>query len=97
MNKYILLFLLFGGIAFAATTGSGLPWESPLEMIKASITGPVAFTIAILAIVGCGIGLVWGGEMTGFIKTLVYIVLVIALIVGATNFMAIFNTTGALI
>ncbi|CDF65902.1 IncP-type conjugative transfer protein TrbC [Campylobacter fetus subsp. venerealis str. 84-112] len=74
-----------------------MPWESPLETIKASITGPVAFTISILAIVACGIGLVWGGEMTTFVKTLVYIVLVIALVVGATNIMAMFNTTGALI
>ncbi|OCR84615.1 conjugal transfer protein TrbC, partial [Campylobacter fetus subsp. testudinum] len=85
MNKFILLFLIFGAVAFAATTGAGLPWEGPLDTIKASITGPVAFTISILAIVGCGIGLVWGGEMSGFIKTLVYIVLVIALVVGATN------------
>lgn len=97
MNKYILLFLIFGVVAFASTTGAGLPWESPLETIKASITGPVAFTISILAIVACGIGLVWGGEMTTFVKTLVYIVLVIALVVGATNIMAMFNTTGALI
>lgn len=35
--------------------------------------------------------------MTTFVKTLVYIVLVIALVVGATNVMAMFNTTGALI
>ncbi|WP_258058345.1 TrbC/VirB2 family protein [Campylobacter fetus] len=97
MNKYIFLFLLFGTVAFAATTGAGLPWEGPLQTIKASITGPVAFTLSILAIVACGIGLVWGGEMTTFVKTLVYIVLVIALVVGATNVMGIFQTTGALI
>ena len=63
MNKYIFLFLLFGAVAFAATTGAGLPWEGPLQTIKASITGPVAFTLSILAIVACGIGLVWGSQL----------------------------------
>ncbi|WKW28138.1 TrbC/VirB2 family protein (plasmid) [Campylobacter fetus subsp. venerealis bv. intermedius] len=94
---YFFIFYFFGTVAFAATTGAGLPWEGPLQTIKASITGPVAFTLSILAIVACGIGLVWGGEMTTFVKTLVYIVLVIALVVGATNVMGIFQTTGALI
>ncbi|HDX6317508.1 TPA: TrbC/VirB2 family protein [Campylobacter fetus subsp. venerealis] len=98
MKRYLMLFFIFGAVfAFASTTGGGLPWESPLQTIKASITGPVAFTLSILAIVACGIGLVWGGEMTTFVKTLVYIVLVIALVVGATNVMGIFQTTGALI
>lgn len=98
LKRYLMLFFIFGAVfAFASTTGGGLPWESPLQTIKASITGPVAFTLSILAIVACGIGLVWGGEMTTFVKTLVYIVLVIALVVGATNVMGIFQTTGALI
>ncbi|ECL3401065.1 hypothetical protein FS015_06640 [Campylobacter jejuni] len=44
-----------------------------------------------------GAGLIWGNEFSGFIKTLFYIVIVIALIVGANSFMSLFSTSGALI
>ncbi|EIX9943218.1 TrbC/VirB2 family protein [Campylobacter coli] len=98
MKKFLILFLALGlGYALASTTGAGLPWEGPLEQIKASLSGPVAGVVSILAIIGAGAGLIWGGELGGFIKTLIYIVLVIAIVVGAGNFMGIFNTSGALI
>ncbi len=98
MKKFLILFLVLGlGFAVASTTGAGLPWESPLQTIKASITGPVAFVISILSLVSAGAGLLWGGELSGFIKVLCYIVIVISLIVGAANFMNIFNISGALI
>ncbi|EPT0555361.1 TrbC/VirB2 family protein [Campylobacter coli] len=98
MQRFLFLFLVLGlGYALASTTGAGLPWEDPLETIKASLSGPVAGVVSILAIIGAGAGLVWGGELNGFIKTLIYLVLVIAIVVGAGNFMGIFNTSGALI
>ncbi|EAH8245471.1 conjugal transfer protein TrbC, partial [Campylobacter coli] len=55
MKKFLLLFLILGlGYALASTTGAGLPWEGPLEQIKASLSGPVAFIMSILAIIGAG-------------------------------------------
>lgn len=40
MKKFLLLFLILGlGYALASTTGAGLPWESPLQTIKQSISG----------------------------------------------------------
>ena len=65
--------------------GSGLPWEKPIEKIVASISGPVAFGISLLGLIGAGAGLIWGGEMSTFMKTLLYVVLVISLIVFAKN------------
>lgn len=56
----LFLVLLFGAIepAHAADAteggGSGLPWEGPLTKLKQSISGPVAFVIALLGIVGIG-------------------------------------------
>lgn len=98
MNRFLILLCILGiTVAFASTTGAGLPWESPLDTIKASITGPVAFVISLLAIIGAGAGLVFGGEISGFLKTLIYIVLVIALIIGATNLMSMFSSSGAII
>lgn len=98
VNRYLFLFLVLGfSLAYASTTGAGLPWESPLETIKASITGPVAMVISLLAIVASGVALVFGGEFSSFVKNLVYTVLVVAIIVGAANFLSMFSTSGALI
>jgi len=98
MKKFMIVFMLLGvSYLLAAQAGQGLPWEDPLTTIKNSITGPVAFGISILAIVGAGIGLVFGGEISGFIKTIIYIVLVIAMIVGAVNIMDIFTARGMMI
>ncbi|MCR2104850.1 hypothetical protein CUPS4244_07135 [Campylobacter upsaliensis] len=44
-----------------------------------------------------GAGLIWGGELSEFLKTLIYIVIIIALVVGANSFMSLFTTSGALI
>jgi type IV secretion system protein VirB2 len=77
--------MLLPELAHASSSGGGVPWEDPLSKIVDSITGPVAAGISVLAIVAAGITLVFGGEISGFIKTLAYIALVIALIVGATN------------
>jgi type IV secretion system protein VirB2 len=98
MKKYLLVFFLLGlGVAMASTSSQGLPWEDPLTTIKNSITGPVAMVISLLAIVASGVGLVFGGEFSGFVKTLLYVVLVISLIIGSANILALFSTSGMMI
>jgi|SRR5258708_23950711 len=62
----VLIMCVLIGITFlpadatASTGGGGLPWESPLTTLKTSLTGPVAFVISILGIVGCGGVGCWG-------------------------------------
>lgn len=98
MKKYLFLFLVLGtGIALASQTGANLPWESPLDNLVDSITGPVAFAISLLAIVGVGAGLIFGGEISGFIKTIAYIVLAIAVVVGGASIMKMFSGAGMLL
>lgn len=90
--------LLFTPDAFAsAGAGGGLPYESWLGKVRNSVTGPVAFTLSIVGIVGAGALLIFGGEINGFIKTLVFIVLVAALLVGAQNMLSTITGTGAVI
>jgi type IV secretion system protein TrbC len=45
--------------------GGGMPWETPLQNLVASLTGPVAKAIGIAAIVCLGIGIAFseGGSM----------------------------------
>jgi type IV secretion system protein VirB2 len=46
--------LLMAGVAHA---GAGLPWESQLDKVSNSLSGPVAKAIGLIAMVLCGIGI----------------------------------------
>ena len=82
--------------AFASVgTGGSLPYETWLTNLRNSITGPVAFTLSIIGIVVAGGILIFGGELNGFFRTLIFIVLVMALLVGAQNMMSTFFGRGA--
>ena len=81
--------------AFATGTAGGLPYESWLTSLQNSVTGPVAFGISIIGIVVAGGVLIFGGDLNGFFRTLIFIVLVMALLVGANNVMTSFFGAGA--
>ena len=76
-------------------TGGSLPYESWLTALRSSVTGPVAFALSIIGIVVAGGVLVFGGDLNGFVRTLIFIVLVMAFLVGAQNMMSTFFGTGA--
>lgn len=61
-----LLVLLAASAAFAS--GSGMPYESGLNKVVTSVTGPMAKGLGILAIFGCAIGNAWGEGGSGFKK-----------------------------
>jgi len=77
--------------------GAGLPWEGPLEKLKQSISGPVAFVIALLGIIACGATLIWGGEVSEFTRRIVYVVLVVCLIVFANTLLTGVMFSGAVV
>ena len=81
----------------SAGTGGGLPYEGWLNNLRASVTGPVAFALAIIGIVIAGGTLIFGGDLNGFFRTLIFIVLVMALLVGAQNMMSTFFGQGAVL
>lgn len=76
-------------------TGGSLPYETWLTNLRNSVTGPVAFALSIIGIVIAGGVLIFGGELNGFFRTLIFIVLVMALLVGAQNMMGTFFGRGA--
>lgn len=99
---YLSLFILLMVVifvpqpAFASEgTGGSLPYESWLTNLRNSVTGPVAFALSIIGIVVAGGVLIFGGELNGFFRTLIFIVLVMALLVGAQNMMGTFFGRGA--
>ena len=78
-------------------TGGGLPYETWLTSLQNSVTGPVAFSLSIIGIVVAGGVLIFGGDLNGFFRTLIFIVLVMALLVGAQNIMSTLFARGAVI
>jgi type IV secretion system protein TrbC len=91
-----IIFLAMSGQVHASEgIGGTLPYESWLMNLRNSVTGPVAFTLSMVGIVVAGGALVMGGDLSGFFRTLVFIVLVLAFLVGAQNMMSNFFGRGA--
>lgn len=90
-----VLGLIVAHPALASSGGGSLPWESPLQQIQQSITGPVAGAIALAAVAIAGGMLIFGGELNDFARRLMYIVLVAGILLGATQIVALFGATGA--
>lgn len=85
---FAAILLLVPDLALASVgSGGGLPYESWLVNLRNSVTGPVAFTLAIVGIVVAGGILIQGGELNAFFRSLIFIVLVMGLLVGGQNLM----------
>lgn len=89
--------LFFPFLTHASSTG--MPWESPLDKFVSSITGPVAFGVSVLGLVGAGATLIFGnGDMSGFLKIVIGLVLAISFIAFAVNILsAMFGVSSTLI
>lgn len=91
--------MLLPGIAMASGTGTdGLPYEAGLKKLVDSMTGPVAFAISVIGVIAAGAMLIFGGDMNGFMRSIVFLVLVIGLIVGASSLLTqVFGSAGAVV
>ncbi len=69
----------------AYASGSGMPWETPLQSIVDSITGPVARGAAVIAIVLAGITIIFS-EGGGGVRKLAFVGLGIAIMFAAVSF-----------
>lgn len=77
-------FGVFGLVVNALATDTGLPWEGPLEKILASLTGPVAKVLGVLAIVIAGFGVAFG-EAGGAMRRIFQIVLGLSIAFTASS------------
>lgn len=67
-NLFYIFFILTFLFSNAYATETGMPWEGPLEKILASLTGPVAKTLGVIAIVLAGLGIAFGEAGSGLRK-----------------------------
>ncbi len=99
MKAVVLLTLLtfISSVYALDVSTTALPYESWLKTLQKSLSGPVALSIAIIGIVSCGATLIFsGGEINRVMRSIVYLVMVMTLLVGANNFMtSIFGVAAA--
>ena len=82
--------------SFASETG--MPWESALQTIVNTLTGPTALAIAVIGTFVAGATLIFGGDMNEWTRRLVMLVLVVGLLVSGTGIInGLFSATGAVI
>jgi len=66
-----------------AASATGLPWESSLQTLQDSLSGPVAMSLSVISIIIFGSMLIFGGEISQFGKSMCMVALVIALVVSS--------------
>jgi type IV secretion system protein VirB2 len=90
-SAFLMLSMFLPELAVAGEDIGGdgeLPYEAGLQSLADSMSGPVAFVISLVGIVACGAMLIFGGEISGFMRTMVFVVLVGAVIVQAGSIVA---------
>ena len=100
----LLLLMVMAPDLHAGTTGGGtggasLPWETPLTAIKNSLSGPVAGAISLIGVIAAGSMLMFGnsGDFSGAFRTLIWVILVVALIIMANSIISLITGSGAVI
>lgn len=93
----VFVLLMWPHAAWASESGGGLPYESYLTKIRQSATGPIAYAFAVVGIVVAGGALVMGGDLNGFARALLLLVLVASLLVGANAVLSSISGGGATI
>jgi type IV secretion system protein TrbC len=95
MLQKISLFLFLAFISLDnALAATGLPWESPLEKILASLTGPVAKILGVIAITIAGFGIAFGEAGSGM-RRLFQVVLGLSIAFTASSLIvSLFGFTG---
>ncbi len=88
-----LVLLAAFGASPALASGSGMPWETPLQSILSSIEGPVAKIIAVIIIIVTGLTLAFGDTSGGF-KRLIQIVFGLSIAFAASSFFLTFFSFG---
>lgn len=84
LSTFVVVGLFITLQQIGVASSADMPFEGPLERIVDSLTGPVAKSMAILAVAGCGISMSFG-EMGGAMKRLVNIVFGISIVFAAVS------------
>ena len=74
-------------------SGSGMPWEVPLQQVLESVQGPVAKILAVIIIIITGLTLAFGETAGGF-RRLIQIIFGLSIAFAASSFFLSFFSFG---
>ena len=77
----------------AQASGSGMPWEQPLQQVLESVQGPVAKIVAVIIIIVTGLTLAFGETAGGF-RRLIQIIFGLSIAFAASSFFLSFFSFG---
>ena len=77
----------------AHASGTGMPWEQPLQQVLDSVQGPVAKIIAVMIIITTGLTLAFGETAGGF-RRLIQIIFGLSIAFAASSFFLSFFSFG---
>ena len=83
--------VLAAGQAWAS--GTGMPWEEPLQQVLESVQGPVAKIVAVIIIIVTGLTLAFGETAGGF-RRLIQIIFGLSIAFAASSFFLSFFSFG---
>jgi type IV secretion system protein VirB2 len=79
--------------ASAWASGTGMPWEQPLQQVLDSVQGPVAKIVAVIIIITTGLTLAFGETAGGF-RRLIQIIFGLSIAFAASSFFLSFFSFG---
>jgi type IV secretion system protein VirB2 len=85
--------LACAGARPAWASGTGMPWEQPLQQVLESVQGPVAKIVAVMIIITTGLSLAFGETAGGF-RRLIQIVFGLSIAFAASSFFLSFFSFG---
>ena len=74
-SVFCFLMFCFMYSVFANTSGTSMPYDSAFDKFLGSRQGKVAYSIVILGLILAGVGVIWGGEIAQWVKTVCMIIL----------------------
>ena len=77
----------------AHASGTGMPWEEPLQQVLESVQGPVAKIVAVIIIIVTGLTLAFG-DTSGGSRKLIQIVFGLSIAFAASSFFLSFFSFG---
>ena len=83
--------------AFASMGSSGLPTDTGFQMIYNFLTGEYAYLVSIAGVIVGFATLYWGSDMNGFVKTIILMVCLVCIVLGAPSLISALTGKWALI
>lgn len=94
----LIFFVALAAVPAFASSTSGFKYEEPLQKFADSMSGPVAYALAILGAVCILAVVLFGGDMTGLTRSVVLFIIGVGFIAFIAELLkSMFGLTGSLI